>query len=268
MRSLPVALTCLSLVLGAASVRADAGVPAKYRPMVQKGLKWLVEQQNKRDGHWEAAGQGYPITMTALGGMALLCEGSTVREGKYARNIRQARDFLVSRSMPNGMIGNPSIPGEAGRYMYGHGFGLLFLSCVYGEEADTEKRKKLEDLLVRAARFTRDAQTNRGVWGYVSARDVGNFDERSVTITHVHALLLRSGALLAWRRWLRQDVPHLEGGRPPELEEVSRGHLRAPEADAEHRGLLDGQPCRPRLRHLHLRHHHAAGQRRAADLPT
>jgi hypothetical protein len=156
--------------------------------MVQKGLKWLVEQQNKRDGHWEATGQGYPITMTALGGMALLCEGSTVREGKYARNIRQARDFLMSRAMPNGMIGNPQIPGEAGRYMYGHGFGLMFLSCVYGEEKDVDQRRKLEDILVRAAKFSRDAQTSRGGWGYISARDGGNFDEGSVTITQVQAL--------------------------------------------------------------------------------
>ena len=76
--------------------------------------------------------------MTALGGMALLCEGSTVNQGKYSKNIGLARDWLMSRAMPNGLIGNPQIPGEAGRYMYGHGFGLLFLASVYGEERDVE----------------------------------------------------------------------------------------------------------------------------------
>jgi hypothetical protein len=86
------------------------------------------------------------------------------------------------------MLGNPNIPGEAGRYMYGHGFALLFLSCVYGEERDVDKRRKLEDILVRAAKFTHDAQTNRGGWGYVSARDGSQFDEGSVTITQVQAL--------------------------------------------------------------------------------
>ena len=182
------ALTCMSLLMGATGARADAGVPAKYRPMVQKGLKWLVDRQNKRTGHWEAEGQGYPITMTALGGMALLCEGSTVREGKYSKNIKMARDFLMSKAQTNGMLGNPQIPGEAGRYMYGHGFALMFLSCVYGEEKDVDQRRKLEDILVRAAKFTRDAQTSRGGWGYVSARDGGNFDEGSVTITQVQSL--------------------------------------------------------------------------------
>ena len=63
--------------------------------------------------------------------------------------------------MPNGMLGNPNIPGEAGRYMYGHGYALLFLSCVYGEEEEGERRRKLEDMLTRAAKFTRDAQTQR-----------------------------------------------------------------------------------------------------------
>ena len=51
------------------------------------------------------------------------------------------------------MIGNPNIPGEAGRYMYGHGFALLFLACVYGEEEDGDRRKKLEDILTRAVKF-------------------------------------------------------------------------------------------------------------------
>src|SRR5947209_9863501 len=66
------ALTCGFLLLGAASARADGGVPVKYRPTVKKALEWLVTQQNKRDGHWEEQGGQYPVTMTALGGMALL----------------------------------------------------------------------------------------------------------------------------------------------------------------------------------------------------
>src|SRR5262245_5530714 len=190
MRTLPVlgALTCLALLAAATGVRADAGVPARYRPVVQQALHWLVAQQNKRTGHWEAEGQRFPIAMTAFAGMALLGEGSTVREGKYARNIRLARDFLLSKAQPNGMIGDPNLPGEAGRYMYGHGFALLFLSSVYGEEEDANQRRKLERVLVRAVKFTRDAQTSRGGWGYVPAREGSNFDEGSVTITQFQAL--------------------------------------------------------------------------------
>jgi hypothetical protein len=129
--------------------------------------------------------------------MAFLMEGSTIRDGKYKDNIRRACDYLMQRSSPNGMLGNPNIPGEAGRYTYGHGFSLLFLSCIYGEEEEGDRRKKLEDILTRAAKFSRDAQTNRGGWGYVSAREGGGFDEGSTTVTQVQALRAARNAGIA-----------------------------------------------------------------------
>jgi hypothetical protein len=124
-------------------------------------------------------------------------EGSTIREGKYADNIRRTVDWLMVRSQPNGLIGNPNHPGEAGRYMYGHGFALMFLACVYGEEEDGDRRRKLEDILTRAVKFSGEAQTDRegpktkkkcGGWGYVSAKDGGNFDEGSVTVTQMQGV--------------------------------------------------------------------------------
>jgi hypothetical protein len=166
--------------------RADE-IPAEYRAAIKKGLEWMAHNQSK-DGHWEAFGGQYPVTMTALGGMCMLMEGSTIREGKYKDNIRRAADWLMSRAMPNGMLGNPNIPGEAGRYMYGHGFAMLFLACVVGEEEEGERRRRLVEILERAAKFSHDAQTNRGGWGYVSAKEGNNFDEGSVTITQVQGL--------------------------------------------------------------------------------
>ena len=174
------------LGVNAAALRAE-DIPAEYRGAVQKGLDYLAKQQQK-DGHWEAFGSQYPMTMTGVSGMALLMEGSTMREGKYKDNIRRAVDYLMSKSRPNGMLGDPDHPGEAGRYMYGHGFALLFLASVYGEEEEGERRKRLEEILTKACKFSRDAQTDQGGWGYVSAKEGGGFDEGSVTITQVQAL--------------------------------------------------------------------------------
>ena len=168
------------------SLRADE-LPPKVREAVDRGLKWFAETQH-RDGHWDANGGQYPTTMTALAGMVMLMEGSTPRDGKYAENIRKAVDWLMDRSQRNGLIGNPNNPTEAGRYMYGHGYGLLFLSQVYGEEEDNDRRRKLEAILTRAVDFIGKAQTPRGGWGYVSSADGGGFDEGSVTITQVQAL--------------------------------------------------------------------------------
>ncbi len=127
----------------------------------------------------------YPTAMTALAGTALLCEGSTTMQGKYAPNIRKAVDYLVGRSRPNGLIGDPT---RDDRYTYGHGFAMLFLSQVLGEEEDAERREQLIDVLTRAVVFTGRAQTTGGGWGYVSAKDGNNFDEGSTTITQVQGL--------------------------------------------------------------------------------
>ncbi|MCZ2343682.1 MAG: terpene cyclase/mutase family protein [Bacteroidales bacterium] len=155
--------------------------------VIDKGLDWLKRTQAP-DGHWEAQGGQYPTSMTALAGMAMLMEGSTLREGKYSDNIQKAVNWFVARAQPNGLLGNPNNPTESSRYTFGHGFGLLFLASAYGEEEDAERRKKLEKIIKKAVEFTGKAQTNKGGWGYVSAADGNNFDEGSTTITQLQAL--------------------------------------------------------------------------------
>lgn len=175
-----------AILFAPADVRGE-DVPKEYHETIKKGLTWLAKEQHK-DGHWEGVNGQYAISMTALGGMAMLCEGSTIREGKYRDNIRRAANWLMDRTQPNGLIGNATSQAEGGRYMYGHGFGMLFLSCIVGEEENVRRREKLVQILEKAAKYTRDAQTDRGGWGYVSAKDGSNFDEGSVTITQVQAL--------------------------------------------------------------------------------
>jgi hypothetical protein len=181
-------VACGLVLSGMSPNRAGAEeLKKEYQRAVDKGLEWLASDQ-KSDGHWEGNGGQYPTTMTALAGVALLMEGSTMADGKYQKNIRKAVDWFMERSQRNGLLGNPSNPTEQARYMYGHGFGMLFLASVYGEEEDGERRKKLEDILTRAVQFTGKAQTNRGGWGYVSAADGQGFDEGSVTVTQMQGL--------------------------------------------------------------------------------
>jgi squalene cyclase len=163
---------------GAAAADADG------QEMVRRGLDWLAETQARR-GSWAANEGRYPTAMTALSGTALLLEGSTTMQGRYAESIRRAVDYLVGRSRPNGLIGDPK--GDD-RYTYGHGFAMLFLSQVLGEEEDLRRREELVDVLVKAVEFSGRAQTSDGGWGYVSAKDGNNFDEGSTTITQVQGL--------------------------------------------------------------------------------
>lgn len=172
-------------VFGAVPLRADSAAPSRadVERVVRRGLDWLASRQSRR-GRWTAAADRYPTAMTAMAGTALLCEGSTTIQGRYAPNVRAAVDYLVARSRPNGLIGDPQ---EDDRYMYGHGFSMLFLSQVLGEEEDPARREVLIDVLTRAAEFTGRAQTRAGGWGYVSAQE-HDYDEGSTTITQVQGL--------------------------------------------------------------------------------
>jgi RNA polymerase sigma factor (sigma-70 family) len=137
------------------------------RQAVTKGLIFLAKSQY-RDGHWDGKDGTYPVALTAVAGQALLMEGSTLQEGKYSDHIRRAADWLIDRSQRDGLIGNPNNPTEARRHLIGHGHALLFLASVYGEEEDSERRKRLEEVLTRAVLFSGKAQLASGAWGDTS----------------------------------------------------------------------------------------------------
>ena len=176
----------LFAVAGSLAHAADTKA-ASVEASVEKGLEWLKKNQNS-DGSWAAPGNAYPTVMTGMAGLALMMEGSTPREGKYSEPISKAIEWYLKRSQSNGLLGTPSNPTESSRYIYGHGFGMLFLACAYGEEEDPTTRKKLETLLQKAVEFSGKAQTKHGGWGYVSSADGGGFDEGSTTITQLQGL--------------------------------------------------------------------------------
>jgi hypothetical protein len=194
MRSLKSLLAPLAAVAGVVLLSAPARAAdkpvvdqAKVDASVEKGLEYLRKNQSA-DGSWSAQGGMYPTVMTGLAGISMLMEGSTCREGKYADNLSKAVEWYLKRSQPNGLLGTPSNPSESSRYTYGHGYGMLFLACAYGEEEDPATRKKLETLLKKAVEFSCKAVTKHGGWGYVSAADGGGFDEGSTTVTQLQGL--------------------------------------------------------------------------------
>jgi len=190
------------------------GVPAKYRESIHKGLAYLAKTQHS-DGHWETIGGQYPGAITALAGMALLMEGSTLGDGKYADSIRKAVDWLMDASQPNGLLVDPKHPGEGGRYLFGHGYAMLFLATVYGQEEDGDRRQKLEKVLTKAVDFTANAQTNRGGWGYITAADGADFDEGASTIIQLQGLrAARNAGIVVPKKLI--DIDYLRKCTTPE----------------------------------------------------
>jgi hypothetical protein len=176
------------------------GLDATVAAAVERGLQWLKKDQ-ARDGHWEATGGNYKTAMTALAGMSFLMEGSTLRDGQYSEQIRNAVKWFTApaRQQPNGLLADRR-DGSFDNYMHGHGYGTMFLACAYGEAVDGEEQRKLEKAVTKAVEFTCKAQTQRkhkkpegkevdiGGWGYQSASETRNFDEGSVTVSALQAL--------------------------------------------------------------------------------
>ena len=78
-----VAQGCLiaAVLAGAVPAQAASANDPKIQRVVSRGLDWLANNQS-RLGHWAANEGRYPTAMTALAGMALLCDGSTTTQGK------------------------------------------------------------------------------------------------------------------------------------------------------------------------------------------
>jgi hypothetical protein len=177
----------------------QAPAPAQHQAVV-RGLGWLAAQQH-RDGHWEAARGEYPVAMTALAGMAFLMEGSTRQAGRYRQNLSRTVAWLLDHIDRDGRIASPE-PVERVRYLFGHGYGLLLLACVYEREKalpplperleERLRQRRLKELraaLTKMVAFTADARRAGGGWYYVSAADGAALDEAAPSAVQVQALL-------------------------------------------------------------------------------
>lgn len=153
-----------------------------WEQSIRAGLDYLARTQST-SGQWST--MAYPTAITALAGTALICSGSTTTQGPYAKQIARCTDYLLSKCRANGLIGDPATDN---RYTYGHGFSMLMLSQILGEEGYEDRRQELIDKLNRAVQFCCFAQTDAGGWGYVSAKDGANYDEGSTTVTQVQGL--------------------------------------------------------------------------------
>ena len=203
-----VGLTCLLTGSLAHAGRLDS----KIKRDVGRALDYLAREQ-RRQGYWEANGGQYRVAMTALSANAMLCEGSTTTRGKYAKNIRAAVDYLLDMSQPSGLIGYKNDY----HYMYGHGFSMLFLSQVFGEEEDRERRQQLKQVLTKAVIFCGQAQTSAGGWGYVSAKDGSDFDEGSTCITQVQGLrACRNAGIVVPKEIVDRAVEYIRKCTTPE----------------------------------------------------
>ncbi len=167
----------------ASPLRLPDGITPQAAEAIERGLAFLARSQERRGSWSNRNGQGaYPVAMTALAGLALLMDGNTTTQGRYAPQVDRATNFLLRSVRPTGLITGGE---EEARPMYGHGFSMLFLSQLYGMTEDPVRAQQIHDTLVRAVQLSARAQSRDGGWIYTPD---GRSDEGSVTITQVQAL--------------------------------------------------------------------------------
>lgn len=196
---------------------------------IEKGMQYLASTQSG-NGSWSNTrdGASYPVTMTALAGMALIAGGNTTTRGPYAENVEKAVRYILGQAnAQNGVI---AAGNENGRTMYPHGFALMFLSCAYGMENDPAVRERMKTVIDKGIELTALAQSQAGGWYYTPESPN---DEGSVTVTQLQALKAAANAgFVVPQNTIDKAIQYLEMCRTPEggiyYSLTSRGSTRLP----------------------------------------
>jgi hypothetical protein len=157
-------VTTLALALFISAVPA-APAPGALTSAVERGLSWLAKQQ-REDGSWVGISDGYATYMTGHAGVALLMEGSTLKQGTYAPNLRRALAWVEANAATGGRLGGTH-PTESTWDLVGHAAALQFLVCVHDVDDDEPRRERVAALIDRAITFLGESQADSGGWYYV-----------------------------------------------------------------------------------------------------
>jgi len=147
---------------------------------IERGLRWLANSQHE-DGSFGAGAYRGNVAVTALAGMALMCQGSTPDRGEYGGGISRALAYLLSKCESSGYIIDRPSAGHGP--MYGHGFATMFLAECYGMSPRDDLREKLN----AAVRLIVQSQNRAGGWRY-QPRPV----EADISVTVCQMMALRA----------------------------------------------------------------------------
>jgi prenyltransferase beta subunit len=149
---------------------------------IDQGLAYLARHQHT-DGSFGAYQYHGNVAITSLAGLALMAGGHQPGRGVYGDAVTRVLRYVLDQDDGRGYLLSKS--GISHGPMYGHGFGTLFLSEVYGMVQDRDLRERLRDTLHRAVKLIVDYQNREGGWRYKPGdRDA----DVSVTICQIMAL--------------------------------------------------------------------------------
>lgn len=147
------------------------GGNATTEAAVQRGLEWLVRQQDARSGLWSlrgpyADGGGYEnmLAATSMALLALQGNGHTHKSGKHQRYVERGAEALVKLQDADGNFWRE---GSYNHRLYSQGQATIALCELYGMTKDSRYRRAAQKALDYAAK----AQSPQGGWRYLPRED-------------------------------------------------------------------------------------------------
>ena len=184
---------------------ADELTP-EVRLAVQKGLRWLAEQQGP-DGSYGSGGHyGRHVGITGLAGLAFMAGGHVPGRGQYGDAVDGCLRFVLASGSESGLLAADTSHGP----MYGHGFAALFLAEVYG----MTRRAEIRESLRKAIRLIVVTQNDQGGWRYQPVRADADI---SVTITQIMALrAARNAGIAVPKSTIDRAVKYVKDSQNPD----------------------------------------------------
>ena len=168
---------------GAQNNALDNEITPELDAAIERATAYLLTQQDA-DGSFSGGRFGKNVAITAVACLALMSDGHVPGRGEHGAAIDRGLDFILASAAENGLIAAEASNGP----MYGHGFAALFLGEVYGMTGgggDTDRTRRLHDVLLRAVRLIERTQNDEGGWRY---NPVPYDADVSVTICQIMAL--------------------------------------------------------------------------------
>jgi hypothetical protein len=135
---------------------------ADQEKSIAKGIKWLLDIQNKH-GTWGCEKSGAPSSaITGLAALALAAAGSTPREGEHKEAIQRAITGLLKAQAGSGAITQNDSTGMG--LLYDHSCATLALAEFYGMQREPDEIDGLAAGLKKAVAYLYTRQNRDGGW--------------------------------------------------------------------------------------------------------
>ena len=122
---------------------------------IDKAHQYLVRKQirdGKLRGAFGNSGYAAGVATTSLAGLSFMAGGSVPGDGKYGSNVDLCAEYVLNNVQDSGYIALSD--NSVHENMYGHGFSMLFLSQVLGEEGLLDRREELVKVLTKSVEFS------------------------------------------------------------------------------------------------------------------